>query len=128
MQVNATEQDNFFNESKQQLQQYIQQKLSLFKMQLVEKMSTLIALLCTGLCIALLVFFILLFVSIMAGYFFASVFDSLYIGFAIVTSFYVVLLGIVLKLKNKLIIPFIADLIVKVVYESTTNNSDNHAQ
>jgi len=127
MQVNATEQDNFFNESKQQLQQYIQQKLSLFKMQLVEKMSTLIALLCTGLCIALLVFFILLFVSIMAGYFFASFFNSLYIGFAIVTSFYVVLLGIVLKLKNKLIMPFIADLIVKVVYESTTNNSDNHA-
>jgi hypothetical protein len=85
----------------------------------------LVATLFSSLIIAILAFFILLFISIMAGYFFASVTHSLYIGFGIVAAFYIILLILIIKLRKKVIEKKIIDDVIKGFF--LTNEDDETA-
>ncbi len=116
---------SFFKESRQQLEQYVQDRVLLLKLQMVEKASQLIALLFTGLTLALLAFFILLFVSIMAGYFFANVTGSLYIGFGIVALFYILLFILIVSLRKKVIEKHIVDAVIKIFMDKSASDDDD---
>jgi ABC-type multidrug transport system permease subunit len=116
---------SFFKESRQQLEQYVQDRVLLLKLQMVEKASQLIALLFTGLTLALLAFFILLFVSIMAGYFFANVTGSLYIGFGIVAIFYILLFILIVSLRKKVIEKHIVDAVIKIFMDKSASDDDD---
>ena len=118
-------QPSFFKETRQQLEQYLKDRVLLLKLQMVEKVSQLTALLFTGLTLALLAFFILLFLSIMAGYFFADITGSLYIGFGIVSVVYIVLFITIIKLRKKVIEKFIVDAVIKIFMEKP--DEDNEA-
>ena len=111
--------EKFFSESKKKIEQYVQDRLLLLKLQTVEKGSQLVAKLFSALIIALLAFFILLFLSIMAGYFFAHLTGSLYIGFAIVASVYIILLLVVLKLRKRIIERKVTDEIIETIFDKT---------
>jgi hypothetical protein len=116
---------SFFKESRQQLEQYVQDRVLLLKLQMVEKVSQLIALLFTGLTLALLTFFILLFVSIMAGYYFANVTGSLYIGFGIVAIFYIILFVLIVSLRKKVIEKHIIDAVIKIFMDKSASDDDD---
>jgi hypothetical protein len=116
---------SFFKESRQQLEQYVQDRVLLLKLQMVEKVSQLIALLFTGLTLALLAFFILLFVSIMAGYYFANVTGSLYIGFGIVAMFYIILFVLIVSLRKKVIEKHIIDAVIKIFMDKSASDDDD---
>ncbi|MBC7720821.1 MAG: phage holin family protein [Pedobacter sp.] len=121
------EEDNqptFFTESRQRIEQYMQDRLLLLKLQMVEKVSQLIALLFTGLTLVLLIFFIMLFLSIMAGYFFTDITGSLYIGFGIVSAFYVGLFILIIKLRKNVIEKYIVDAVIKIFMDKTDDNND----
>lgn len=121
------EEDNqptFFTESRQKLEQYIQDRVLLLKLQMVEKVSQLTALLFTGLTLALLTFFILLFLSIMAGYFFAGITGSLYIGFGIVSAVYIGLFVLIIKLRKNVIEKYIVDAVIKIFMDKTDDDND----
>ena len=94
------EKEDFFKESKKAIEEYIEERMLLFKLQSIEKASKLIAVLFTGLLLAILGFFILLFLSIMLGYFFASITGSLYLGFGIVAAFYLILFLVIFKIRK----------------------------
>ncbi|MDI9365839.1 MAG: phage holin family protein [Flavobacterium sp.] len=116
---------SFFKESRQQLEQYVQDRVLLLKLQMVEKVSQLIALLFMGLTLALLAFFILLFVSIMAGYYFADVTGSLYIGFGIVALFYIILFVLIVSLRKKVIEKHIIDAVIKIFMDKSASDDDD---
>ncbi len=111
--------EQFFTESKKKIEQYIQDRLLLIKLQTVEKASQLVAKLFSALIIALLAFFILLFLSIMAGYFFANLTGSLYIGFGIVSTAYIIVLLIILKLRKNVIEKKVTDEIIETIFDKT---------
>ena len=92
----------FFTTAQDQLESYVQDRLLLIKLQATEKSAKLIGVLTAVLLIALLSFFVLFFVSIMAGYFFAAKLGSLYAGFGIVTGIYAILLTILMARKKYL--------------------------
>ncbi len=121
------EQNNFFAESKSALEKYIQDRILLLKLQSVEKISVLMSLMFTGLLVALLAFFVLLFLSIMAGYYFATLTGSMFAGFGIITGFYAVLLILVVMLGKKYLTAFITNLIVKIFFDvnAEDKNDDN---
>lgn len=119
------EQPSFFTNSRQKLEQYVQDRLLLLKLQMVEKISLLTALLLTGLTLALLGIFVLLFLSIMAGYFFTNITGSVYIGFGIVAMFYIILFVVIIKLRKNVIEKMIADAVIKIFMDK--NNDDNEA-
>jgi hypothetical protein len=116
---------SFFKESRQQLDQYVQDRILLLKLQMVEKVSQLIALLFTGLTLALLAFFILLFVSIMAGYYFANITGSLYIGFGIVSLFYIIIFVLIVTLRKKVIEKHIIDAVIKIFMDKSDSDDDD---
>ena len=115
---------SFFKESRQQLEQYVQDRVLLLRLQMVEKVSQLIALLFTGLTLALLAFFILLFISIMVGYFFANITGSLYIGFGIVSLFYISIFALIVTLRKKVIEKHIIDAVIKIFMDKSDSDEE----
>lgn len=122
------EQPDFFDESGKKIKEYIDERAMLLKMQTVEKTSKLIAVLFTGLILALLAFFILFFLSIMLGYYFASLTNSLYAGFGIVAGLYLILFIVILLLRKNFIEKYIINTVIATFFDKTADdNDDNNA-
>jgi len=114
----------FFTESRQKIEEYIQDRLLLFKLRTIEKSTRLIAVLFTSLLMVVFGFFILLFLSIMAGYYFASLTNSLYLGFGIVAAFYIILLIVLIKFGKEPLQKFITNMIIEIVFDKSEPETD----
>jgi len=121
--MEAENKQAYFTSAKDQLESYVQDRLLLIKLQATEKSAKLIGVLTGVLLIAILSFFVLFFVSIMAGYFFAEILNSMYAGFGIVTGIYAVLLGILINRKKQLE-KFVSNTVVKVMFDKTDHEND----
>ncbi len=75
-------QQDFFTDSKQTIEKYIRYRLLLIKLQAVEKISRLSAAMFAGLFIGILSFFIILFLSVMAAWYFGELLGSIFKGLA----------------------------------------------
>ena len=110
-----TEGNHFFSETKEQLEQYVQDRILLLKLQISEKTARMVAVLFTLLTIGLLLFFVTLFLSMMAGFYFASLTGSFFTGFGIVAAFYLLTL-ILLIVSRKWIQKKIMDKVITAFY------------
>lgn len=119
------EQKNFFGETQELVENYVKNRLLLFKLQTAEKSAKLVSLVFTGLILALLCFFILFFLSIMAGYYFAEKTGSMFYGFGIVTAIYLVLFLLLLYLRKKFLNKYISDTVIRVFFDSTEIEEDD---
>jgi hypothetical protein len=119
------EKEDFFKESGKAIEEYIEERMLLFKLQSIEKTSKLIAVLFTGLLLSILGFFILLFLSIMLGYFFASLTGSLYLGFGIVAAFYLILFLVILKIRKAVLEKYIINTVIETFFDKTADEDDN---
>jgi uncharacterized membrane protein YqjE len=115
---------SFFEETQDLVEEYVGNRLQLLKLQTAEKSAKLVSLLLTVLVMALLCFFILLFLSITAGYFLAQKTGSLFTGFGIVAVFYVLLLVVILYLRKRVLDKYISDTVVRIFFD-TTADDDN---
>ena len=113
---------SFFAETQELVEDYVGNRLQLLKLQTAEKSAKLVSLLITVVVMALLCFFILLFLSITAGYFLAQKTGSLFTGFGIVAIFYVLLLGVLLYLRKRFLDKYIADTVVRIFFDTTAEN------
>src|SRR6188508_2116906 len=100
---------DYFIESKEKIKQYIQDRLLLLKLDMVEKTSKLVSVMFIGLLLTILSFFIILFLSFMAGYYFASLTNSLYLGFGIVCGFYLLLLVFIIVAGKRMLHTYITN-------------------
>lgn len=116
MSEESIKESDFFSNAKEELKQYLQDRLLLVKMQATDKGSRLISTLVVGMLGALLFFFILLFLSLVTGFVLSAFFNNFYIGFGIIAGFYV-LLGIVFVLMRKRITQFLIDMIIRIVFD-----------
>ena len=116
---------DFFVESKQKVKDYVQDRILLLKLEMVEKTSKLLSVMFIGLLITILSLFILLFLSFMAGYYFAAVTDSLYLGFGIVCGFYVLLLLFMIIAGKKILHTFITNTVIETIFDQTADNDDD---
>ncbi len=112
----------FFSQYRKELEQYIQDRFLLIQLQASEKLAKLIALFFILILFGFLFFFVLLFLSIMAGYYFAAITGSLYTGFGIVTGSYLCLLGI-LFLSRKWFNKKIINSVIGIFFEK--NNEED---
>ncbi len=115
---------NFFEETQDLAEDYVNNRIQLLKLQTAEKSAKLVSLFFAGLIIGLLSFFILLFVSIMAGYYFSEKFNSQFYGFGIVAAFYIVLLILVLLLRKKILDKYVSAMVIKIFFESANEIED----
>ena len=110
-----TDSNSFFNESKKEIENYLENRALLMKMQVISTSSRLVAKLLLGMVLGLLGFCLIFFLSFMAGYFFADLTGSLYMGYVIVVVFYLLLFLIVYGNKKK-IGNSISDSIIQVLF------------
>lgn len=116
---------DYFIESKEKVKQYIQDRILLIKLEMVEKTSKLVAVMFIGLLITVLSFFIILFLSFMAGYYFASITNSLYLGFGIVCGFYLLLLVFIIVAGKKMLHSYITNTLIETIFDQTADNDDD---
>ncbi|MCM5527483.1 phage holin family protein [Parasegetibacter sp. NRK P23] len=114
----------FFEETEEMVEKYVQDRMLLFKLQATEKAANLVALMVSGIVIGMIGFFILMFLSIMAGYYFAELTGSLFYGFGIITLVYIVLLIILVLLRKKILHNFVANTVVRIIFDKQTDEDE----
>ena len=110
-----TDSNSFFSETKKEIEHYIENRALLLKMEAINTTSRLIARLVLGMLLGMMAFFLIFFLSIMAGYFFADLTGSLYIGFGIVVVFYL-LLFLMVYWNRKKFGNMITDSIIQILF------------
>ncbi len=110
-------QEDFFEESKKKVEEYVQDRLLLLKLEAVEKTSRLIATMISGLLIAMFALLIIIFISIMAGYLFGELIHHVYWGFGIVAGIYIILLVVIIVLRKRLIEKHVVNMIIEIFFE-----------
>lgn len=110
--------NDFFADSGKKLEQYVRDRIWLVQLQASEKAARLTAILFSLFLTGLLVFFIIVFLSIMAGYYFAGITGSLYAGFGIVGAWYVLLL-VILILVRKWFEKKIINIVIRIFFAKT---------
>lgn len=117
---------SLFDDAKDGIEQTIGDRLLLAKMEAAEKMAIISGKLVLLLLGGLLLFFMLLFISLMAGYYFSQLFESLFIGFALVAGFYLLLFVLVFTAGRKYILPKIESTIIATIFhEADTDHSNS---
>ena len=114
-----TENKGFFESTRQLVEQYVKERLLLLKLQTAEKTARLVSLVFAAFIFTVFSFFILLFLSLMAGYYFTGLTGSIYYGFGIVTAFYVLLLTISYSFRRKWLYKYFSDLVIRQFFENT---------
>ncbi len=109
------EQPAVFAELKQLISEYFDARLSLLKLEALEKTARVTAALFSSVVVALLAFFLLFFLSLSAGFYLSVVFESNALGFLAVTGFYLILFALVLFRKKEFLEKFIIDRIIAVL-------------
>lgn len=111
--------DNFFSESKDKLEGYINDRIMLIKLQAVEKTSRLAGVFFTIIILGLMAVFILLFLSLTLAAFLATILGSLYWGYGIVALFYIILAIVVVALRKKVIEKSMTNFLVNILFEKS---------
>jgi hypothetical protein len=116
--------DDFFEETYGLLTDYVDDRILLLKIQAAEKSGKLMSAFVTMAVVALFTFFILMFISIMGGYYFAEKTGSTFYGFSIIAGIYVVLLMIFLVLDKRIFSKRIVNVVIKIFFERSAVESD----
>ena len=119
--------DRFFAETEELIETYIKDRLLLIRIDAAEKGAKLVAHFVTGMVLGLLFFFILLFVSIMAGYYFSELTGCQFYGFGIIAGFYVLLFVVLLLIRKRYVFPFLINLIIATVFDQINDEEDGQS-
>ncbi len=109
--------EHFFSDLKNLVVDYLQNRLELVRLSAFEKIAKIIALLFSGMILTMLIFFSVLFISLMAGFYFSNLFQNTFYGFAIVAGFYLITFIVLFIYRKQLIEKFIVNAVVKVLFE-----------
>ncbi len=118
-------QQDFFTDSKQTIEKYIRNRLFLIRLQAVEKISRLSAAMFGGLLIGILSFFIILFLSIMAAWYFGELLGSPFKGFGIICAFYILVLILVIIFRKRVLQKTITNTVINIIFEKTAKENDD---
>jgi len=120
------EQQNYFSELKDAAKGYVKDRILLVKLQSAEKLSKIATGVVVGVLLAFLGMFFLIFISIAAGFYFASLTESFALGFAIVAGIYLVLMLLILLIKKSVIGKAITKATLKGFFAKKENSNGNN--
>lgn len=120
-------QEAFFTESKQKIRQYLNDRLLLIQLRSVEKIARLSSAAFAVLLVGMVCFFIMMSLSIMAGYFFTRLTHNLYIGFGIIAAFYLIVLFIILKTRRFILDRFVINTVIRIIFDKMDGKPKAHA-
>lgn len=118
MDILEKEKQTFFEETRNLVEGYVEDRILLFKLQTGEKIAKMVSSLYIMFIIGLLLFVILLILTVIAGYFLAFLTDNFIIGFGIVAVIYVMLIFIVYSMHKKFLGKRVMNSVIKLIFEN----------
>ena len=119
--------ENFFKDARKDIEDYFQNNILLLKFQAVEKISKLVAVITAGLLIALFCSFIMLVLTLLAGYYFTDITGSRYIGFGIIAAFYTVVTILIVVFRKQIVHKFITNTVINIFFESNKKGIEDES-
>ncbi|TKK68075.1 phage holin family protein [Ilyomonas limi] len=118
--ASAEQESNFFTDTINLIKQYVSDRITLIKLQSIEKVSTLAASIASAVTLAVLGLFFLIFFSITLGFLFSYWLDSEIAGFGIVAGIYLILIIIIVVFGKKIF----GNLITKKIIQNSFKKKD----
>jgi DMSO/TMAO reductase YedYZ heme-binding membrane subunit len=111
------EKEGFFVETKEMIEEYVEDKILLLRLQLTEKAAKLSSVIFIAVVVGFLLLIVTMIISFIAGYYLSQALNSYAAGFGILAAFYVVLIIIALYMHKKKFSKSIADRVVKLSFQ-----------
>lgn len=109
--------ETFFSELKNLIVDYLQNRLELARLATFEKIAKIVAILFSGMILTILLFFSVLFISIVGGLFFSKLLDSILWGFTIIAGVYILLFVVLFIYRKTLIEKYIINTVIAVLMD-----------
>lgn len=104
---------------KENVKEFVDTKLDIIKLQAIRKGAPVISSIIVAVALLFLGIFILMFLSFSAAYAISDATDKPFLGFLVVGGFYMLLAGLVLALKNKLLtLPIMNSMLESLYYKN----------
>jgi hypothetical protein len=107
--------EHFIDEARKQLQEYVNLKLELARIDLQAATARTVSHLFSGLLILFFVFMMVLFASVATGFYLSEKMDSFVNGFGIVAAAYVIFFIVLLIIRKNVIQRKVADTIISLI-------------
>jgi hypothetical protein len=111
-----------FNKIRKDIFEYLEVRLNQISLHTAENLSRILTNTANIVIIGYLLFFILLFISMAAGYFFSEVFGSNQLGFLSIAGFYILILIVFLIFRRKIVERPIIQTMVKLFFTKFTDD------
>ena len=113
MEILEKDKQTFFEETRNIVEGYVEDRILLAKLQTGEKIARLVSSFYIMFIVGLLLFVILLILTVIAGYFLAFLTNNFIIGFGIVAVIYVILIFIIYTMHKKFLGKKVMDMEIK---------------
>lgn len=113
-------QSGIFLELKEEATTYAEDRILLLQLNATKKTARVVGILTSSVLMVFNIFFVFLFGSILAGRYLTELTGNFYIGFGIITGVYVLLFIILFSSQKKIIERKVADLIVRLLMDKTS--------
>ncbi len=123
MDIIDKEKQTFFEETRVMVEEYVDDRVLLFKLQASEKVARLVSRMYILFILGILLFVVLLIITVIVGYFLAFLTDNFIIGFGIVGIVYLALILVLYQMHKRFLGKRVMNAVVKTLFE--TNNEDN---
>jgi DMSO/TMAO reductase YedYZ heme-binding membrane subunit len=111
------EKEGFFVETKEMIEEYVEDRILLLRLQLTEKAAKLTPFIFIALVVCFLLLILMLIITFIAGYYLSKAVNSYPAGFGILAAFYVLLIIVALYMHKKYFGKYLADKVVKLSFE-----------
>ena len=109
--------EHFFKDFKNVIVDYLQNRLQLAKISVYEKVAKIIAVIFSGIILVILFFFTIVFLSLLAGFYFSEYYGSNFYGFGIVAAVYFIMFLILLLFRKQLLEKFIINAVITILFK-----------
>ena len=117
------EKQGFFKDMKQLGEEYVTERINLVKLQAAEKAARMSAVFVTGIVLGILVFFVLLFLSLLGAYAIYDASGNVYLALGSVAGFYFLIAIIVQLTKSSQIYPAVTNAVIKMLFEKSKHEA-----
>jgi energy-coupling factor transporter transmembrane protein EcfT len=111
------EKEGFFVETKEMIEEYVEDRMLLLRLQLTEKAAKLTPFIFIAVIVCFLLLILMLVITFIAGYYISKALNSYAAGFGIIAGFYLLLIIVALYMHKKLFAKYIADKVVKSSFQ-----------
>jgi len=109
--------EHFFEDFKDLIIEYLQNKLQLARISAYEKIAKIIAVIFSGIVLVILFFFTIVFMSLLAGFYFSEYYGSNFYGFGIVAAAYFISFLILLLFRKQVLEKFIINAVINILFK-----------